>query len=360
MIYIREDISIRQGFVLIFIFMTGGIMAIGGNSDAGRDGYLSAIFAILFVVPLFWIYYKPFIIFKKLNYFEIIALLYGEKLSKVVNFIMCISVFFVACISMARFTIFLKSVALDKTPVFTIGIFMSIVCIYAVYAGFETIARFAEIMVYTVILFLIFSTIVAFGTIDYSNVTPILESGFIPVVIGAYSITTAPFMEGFALIMLLSQTRKRRDMSKMILISCVVSLCVMSIIMLRNLMILGFPAIDSLYYPSYIAISLVTLGDFFQRQEVVVSITFLIADMIKIAVLVMFVSKSINFTARTKEYKNYAVAVTFLVLSVSMIIFPTTNRLFEFFDVYKYFLTVSFLIIPLITFLRANKKQQIK
>lgn len=333
-------------------------MAIGGNSDAGRDGYLSALFAVVFVVVLIWVYYNPFIVFKSQNYFEIINELYGQKLSKVINLTMLVAVFLSACVSMSRFTIFLKTVALDKTSVFVIGIFMSVACIYAVYSGFETLARFAEIMVYAVVSFLLFSTVVAFSSFDYSNLNPMIENGFLPILNGAFSVLATPFMEGFALIALLSQTRKRNDMQKMLCISGVVSLVVMSVIFLRNLLILGFPAIESLYYPSYIAISLVTLGDFFQRQEVVVSITFLIADMIKLAVFVIFLSKCLNFTAKTKEYKNYAIAVTFLVLSVSMFVFPTTQVLFSFLSIYRYVLIVPFLIIPLVTFFLANKKRK--
>lgn len=360
MVEIREDVSLRQGFILVFIFMTGGIMAVGGNLVAGRDGYLSAILACFLVVPLMIVYYKPFNIYENMNYFEIMVELYGEKLSKLVNFIVAVSVFFVACISMSRFTIFLKTVALDKTPIFIIGIFMSIACIYAVYAGFETLARFAEVIIYAIIFFLVFSSVVAFGSLDYSNLTPMFESGIKPVVFGAYEVLTAPFMEGFALIVLLSQTRKRKDMQKMICISSVVSALVMAIVFLRNLLIIGFPAIESLYYPSYVAISLVTLGDFFQRQEVLVSITFLIADLIKIAVFVIYLSKYVNFQAKTKEYKNYAIAITLLVLSFSMTIFPTIQPLFDFFGIYKYFLSIVFLGIPVFTFFLGNKKQQIR
>lgn len=343
---------------MFFIFITGGIMAIGGSLDAGRDAYLSAIFAIVFAVALILIYYRPFIVYENDDYFEIIYNLYGEILSKVINFIISISVFFVACVSMARFTIFLKTVALDKTPIFVIGIFMSIVCIYAVYSGFETLARFSEITIWAVIFFMIFSTFVAFWSLDYTNLQPMFEYGVFRIIDGAYSLIATPFMEGFALVALLSQTRKRKDMRKMLCYASVVSLFVMAIVFLRNLLILGYPAIDSLFHPSYVAISLVTLGDFFQRQEVIVSITFLVADMIKIAVLVIFLSKYINFTAKTKEYKNYSIAITFLVLSVSMFIFPTTNALFNFLSVYRYILTVPFFVIPCITFLLANKKRK--
>lgn len=346
----REDISLKQGFSMLFIFLSGAIMAIGGGSEAGRDSYISALFCILFVVPLYFLYYTPFLIFKEKNFFEIIDIIYGKFFSNIINLIYVLSVLLVCVVSFSRYTLFIKTVSLQNTNIYVIGIFMAITCIYAVYCGYETLARFCEIMFFVVILSIIFFIIVSIPLFKAINLQPVLENGVLPLITGMYSLTATPFMEGFALIMLMSQSRKRKDMKKIIFISAISSAITISIIFLRNLLILGFPAIESLYYPSYLAISLVSLGDFFERQEVSVSIIFLIADIVKISSLSIFLCKIINFKAKTFEYKYYAPAIIMLVFTLSMLIFRDTMQLFRFFNIYKYILTIPFLIIPIITF----------
>ncbi|MFI3115773.1 MAG: endospore germination permease [Clostridia bacterium] len=347
----REDISLKQGFAMLFIFLSGGIMAIGGGSEAGRDSYISAILCLVFVIPLYFCYYTPFIMLEKKNFFEILAFAYGEKLGKIVNLIYFMSVFLVAVVSFSRFTLFIKTVALTNTSMVLIGFFMAFTCLFATFNGFEVLARFSEIMLVVVIFSVATFVIISITLFKVVNLQPLLENGVKPMVLGVYSISSMPFMEAFALIAMISQNRKKKDMQKIVFLSAICSSVTIAVIFLRNLLVLGYPAIESLYYPSYLAVSLVSFGDFFERQEVAVSIVFMIADIVKITALSIFLCKSINFSAKTKEYKYYAPAVILLIFSFSIAFFSNTMKLFQFFSIYKYILGAPFVILPVITLL---------
>ena len=343
---------------MLFIFLTAGTMAIGGNGDSGRDSYISAIVSLIFVIPLFYIYFRPFNIYKKENCFEIIQKVYGNTFGCIINFFNAMCVLMVGVVSFSRLTLFIKTVSLNKTSLYLIGLFIAITTIYAVYSGFEVLARFSEIVSIVIIIFLFLFTFISYSMLNYENITPIMENGIKPVLSAAYSIAATPFMESYALILLVSQSSKRKDMQKTVILAGIFSAITMSIILLRNLLILGYPAIESLYYPSYLAISLITLGEFFQRQEVAVSIVFLIADIFKVSVLSIFICQYINFTAKTKQYKNYSVAIGLLIFALSGITFTNTFELFRFFSVYEYFLTIPFAVIPIITFVLCKIKKK--
>lgn len=354
----REDISLKQAFSMLFIFLSGGIMAIGGGSEAGRDSYLSALFSLVFVIPLYWAYYKPFLVYKNNNYFEIIDILYGKMFGNIVNFISAFGVLIVAVVSFSRFTIFIKTVALQNTSLYVIGLFMAITCIYATFSGFEVLARFSEIMIVPIVLFLVIFVVMTAHLFKAENLQPLIENGLQPLISGMYSMTATPFMEGFALVALVSQSRKRKDMQKIVIFASISSAITMSVLFLRNLLILGYPAIESLYYPSYIAMSLVSLGDFFERQEVTVSIIFLIADIVKITSLSIFLCKMLNYRVKTREYKTYAPAVIMLIFTISGIFFAKTTDLFDFFSVYQYILTIPFAVIPVMTLVLCKLKSK--
>lgn len=353
----REDISLKQAFSLLFIFLSGGIMAIGGGSEAGRDSYLSAVFCLVLVIPLYYVYYTPFKVYKNKDFFEIIDLLYGKIFGNIINIISALAVFLVATVSFSRFTLFIKTVALHNTSIYIIGIFMAFTCFFATFNGFEVLARFCEIMIVAIILCLLAFVIVSFALFKTENLQPLLENGIKPVISGMYSLTATPFMEGFALIMLVSQSRKRNDMQKYVLLAAIASALTMSIIFLRNLLILGYPAIESLYYPSYLAMSLVNLGEFFERQEVAVSIIFLVADIVKISSLCIFLCKMLNFKFKSHEYKFYAPFVISAVFAFSVTFFQDTMQLFRFFSIYKYILTIPFAVLPILTFILCKIKR---
>lgn len=352
----REDISLKQAFSMLFIFLTGGIMAVGGGSESGRDSYIAAIVCIIFVVPLFYVYYKPFLIDENSNFFEIIDLSYGKSIGNLINIIYGLSVLLVAVVSFSRFTIFIKTVALENTSLYIIGLFMAITCIFATYSGFEVLARFCEIMIIAIVFCLALFMVVSFDLFNIYNVQPFIENGYITIFEGSFSLASTPFMESFALIMLISQNRKRKDMQKVIIMSAIASAITIAIVFLRNLLILGYPAIESLYYPSYLAISLVSIGEFFERQEVAVSIVFLIADIVKITSLSIFLCKMINYKVKTKEYKYYSFAIIMFIFALSGIFFANTMQLFRFFSVYKYILVVPFGILPIITLILCKKR----
>lgn len=345
----REDISLKQGFAMLFIFLSGGIMAIGGGSEAGRDSYISVMLCLVFVIPLYLIYYKPFLVYEKKNFFEIIVCLYGKKLGKIVNLIYALVVFLVAVVSFSRYTLFIKTVALTNTSVYLIGVFMAFTCLFATYNGFEVLSRFSEIMVFAVGIAIAIFVIISMNLFKSENLQPLFENGIKPIILGMYSMSAMPFMEAFALIMLVSQSRKRKDMNKVVVISAICSAITISVVFLRNLLILGYPAIESLYYPSYFAVSLVSFGDFFERQEVAVSIVFIIADIVKITSLSIFLCKMLNFYADTKEYKFYSPIVILLIFIFSVTIFDDTMKLFQFFSIYKYILGIHFVILPVIS-----------
>lgn len=347
----REDISLKQGFAMLYIFLTGGIMAIGEGVEVLRDSYISALLTLLIVIPLYFIYYQPFIIHKNKNFFEIIDISYGNFFGSIVNLLYILSVFLVAVVSFSRFTLFIKNVALENTSIYIIGIFMVLICIYATYSGFEVLSRFCEIMFIPIVISLILFTLISIEVFEIINIQPFVESGIKSLSKDIYSLSTTPFAECFALIMLVSQSRKQKDMQKTIILSAIASGVTISIIFLRNLLILGYPAIESLYYPSYLAISLVSLGQFFERQEVAVSIIFLIADIVKITSLSIFLCKIINYKFKKTEYKYFSFAIIPIIFITATLIFNDTLKLFRFLEIYRFFLIIPFYIIPVLTFI---------
>ncbi len=349
-------ISKRQSAAMLFIFFVTSTIASNSGLEAGRDSWIAGLFSLILAIPLLLIYYEPFRIHKGKSIFEINSLIYGKILGVVLNIIMILAVILVSTMSFSKYVIFIKTVALQNSSIYLIGIFMVITVIYATYKGIISVARASEIAVWVVISFLLFTLIVTFSNLNFLNLTPILEFGLNPIITGTYSILATPFMESFALIALISTAKNTADLRKTIISIIIVSCILMSVTFMRDLLILGFPAIKSLYYPSYSAISLVNLGDFFQRQEVVVSISFLIGDILKISTTIIFITDGLKYLFK----KNFIIPSAILVFVLSTTFFKSSLDLFGFFEIYKYILIFPFILLPLTTFLVIYFKKILK
>lgn len=329
--------------------LISGLMSLGGSDGAGRDTWISAFLVVILAVPMYYIYFYPLKSFKNKDIFQIHDIIYGEKVGFIISLIYILTVGLVFVVSFARYSVFVKTVALEKTPILIIAIFMIITVIYACVCGFETVARFSEIVIYLIVIFLVFTLVVAYSTVNTENLQPILESGIQPVFKGMFSIFASPYLESFALISLFSNVYDRNKVPKVLVVSTVISALVIGVAFLRNLLILGNEATQSFYYPSYQAISLITFGSFFQRQEVTVSATFLIADIIRLSVFSIFITKGINYFLRKRELVRTSVVIIIGLGLVSVYFLGNTIKVFTFIDMYKRIIFIPLVILPCIT-----------
>lgn len=343
-----------QSFVIYSLFMFGGIFTIGGSNEAGRDSWLAFLLGGLIAVPLYLVYLK---IASEDN--SIGKKAFGEKIGSAVGILYIVFAIYSAVTTQSIFTLFLTDMSLVNTPKFAVGALIAITVIYMCSKGVSTIARVCE-MVFPFVFTLVFlSTAAAIPQMDIGHMLPVAYSGGMSIVNGVYTSLFLPFLEGFFAIFVITKYSSHSP-KKSVILSTIMTTIMICVVFIKNIGVVGWPMAAMMYFPSYTVASILTMGSFFQRIEVFVSISFMVCQIVKIAVLIVFATDTIKevFPRAKKETVNMSLGLAVFV--ISLVQFKGITQAFESLQSYRYYNTIPLLVLPFVILIAQKVKAKRK
>lgn len=232
---------------------------------------------------------------------------------------------------------YVQLVNLPETPTIAIAAAIILVCCLCVINGPEVMGRIAKSLAFIFVTFSFFTIAIGLKDMRFSNLLPVLTTGIKPLMNAAFSMYTLPLAEGILCLSLFSSVEENISVKKVILKAFFVSLATFLSISLRNILILGVPASQEFYFPSYDAIRVLSIGDFFTRFEVFIGINLLLAGIIKIGVCLYASSLGLTKILSLKSQRSLVVPCALLIVTVSQNLYANIQRMVEFIQVYKYF-----------------------
>ena len=82
-----------------------------------------------------------------------------------------------------------------------------------------------------------------------------------------------------------------KDLGKSLIYALLIGCALLMLTHLRNLLILGYPAVSLYRFPNYIALTQIKMGNLFQGMEIVMTQAFLLCQPIKSAICLRFVQR---------------------------------------------------------------------
>lgn len=339
-----------QTFVIYVLFILGSVSTVGGTSEAGRDAWLVFLLGGILAIPLNMMYIK-------LVYSENPKNGAGRFVRKAIMVLIGIAAVHIGAIALALFTMFISQMTLVVTPDIIIAVFIALTAYVMCRGGISVLGRTAEMVFPVVIAFITVASIASMGQADFTNIVPMVKNGPAPLINGTFSALMFYFAEGFICVFTLCISADKNDAKKGILWGTVFTTLFVTAIFVRNLVVLGYPFVESLYFPSYTVASIITLSNFFQRMEVLISIVFILCKLIKLALAVEFVKRT--FSHITRRDISYGI-VTAIILNLSLILFKGIVDAFIWLQIYRYYLIIPCIIAPLIQLLTGMKKRKNK
>jgi spore germination protein KB len=157
--------------------------------------------------------------------------------------------------------------------------------------------------------------------------------------------------------MIFNSNKERNNPYKIYYLSFIIGAFFILSVSIRNILVLGPDFIDQLYFPSYAAVSVINIGNFLQRIEVVVAVDFLFSGFVKISVCLMSVCKGIDSFLKIGNYRQIVAPVGFLMMITSCIIYQSTMEMVEWANkVYRYYAFPFQVILPVIIWVAAEIK----
>lgn len=351
----NESISKKQCISLLVLFTISGNLILGINPEAKKDVWLALILGFILDIPVLWIYSKLLNLLPGKNIYELCLTAFGKVAGTFTSLLFIWFSLHLGGMVLFDFNIYIDEVGLTETPELVISIILLAMCVLAGKYGVRVLGRWGNFFFKIVLLLMLFIPLFSIQNMKPENLLPVLQNGLKPVLTGAISAYAFPLGEAVVFLPIMSMLQDKKSYFRVYFIGILISTLLLLITTLTNILVLGPYLLGNNYYPTYVTVSLISIGDFFQRIQILVSILFLLSGFVEISICVISASKGLSSIFNLKNYKFLLVPCAILIINLYYIVFENELEAVRFLPgfahYYKIFITA---LLPLIVLIAAK------
>jgi spore germination protein KB len=348
----RNIISDKQGIALMALFLWGSTLIFGAGGHAKKDMWFAILLGMVISMIIHLMYCSIINAFPSLSIFEINERIFGRFAGKVLNIVYILIAFYIAALVLNNFAEFIAMVGLPDTPKFASILPIALLCIWGIKCGIEVLARCAEFFIVLLLTIMFFSTTLSIPSMQFNNIRPLLKEGIKPIAMGALSAISFPFTEAFVFLMLAPCLKNKKSIYKVFLFGTLICGVTVATFALRNTLVIGQEMMSKSYSPSYSALSRINVGEFIQRIEMAVTVSFLLTGFIKISVCIQAVCTGLAHFLKLDKKEVLVTPVSLSALATSFIVYESIIEAAEFTrQISPYYKIIFQVFVPLLTYL---------
>ncbi|WFD11135.1 GerAB/ArcD/ProY family transporter [Tepidibacter hydrothermalis] len=353
-----EIISDKEGICLITMFVIGTSGVIVTGLQAKQDLWLSVILSIFMAFCMAIIYARLNCIFKGENLFYILEICFGNIIGKLIGLLYVWYTLHLSCLILRDFGEF-QLVVLKETPMMVTMMITAFLGIWVLKDGIEVMGRYAKTFAPLIVIVVLTLAIMVSNEMQITNLQPILSQGFKPIMDGAFSAFSFPFGEIVIFTMVFSKFKNKKFTYNVYVLGLLISGSIIFITSTAEVLILGVNTCIETYFPGYVTVGKLDIGDVLQRLEIITTFIFILGGFIKFSVCLL---ASVNGIAKIFELDDYRFIVTPMSYASLNLAYITANSRMSFFDfslkIYPYYAFPFQVIIPLILWIIAESRHR--
>jgi len=353
----KENLTLNQARLLLVLFLLGSSVVLGINTDVSQDSWIALIMAIFISLPLIIMYARIIILHPGKNLFDIVDILFGKLIGKILTILMAIYAVILGTLVLRNFMEYISITTLLHTPSILIGILLLLVAVNLAKSGTKVLGGWVIFTFFCITIFILSTLFLSVETFDIESIFPIMEYGIGDITRSSLKIVAFPFAEMVLFLCIANFFKKGDSPYKIYLTGLFIGGTILFLINLRNIMSLGIPSFVEAYFPSHVAARFIQLGDFLTKVEGVITISFIITGITKLAVCLLTASMGFRYLLSVKNYKDVIVPTSLIILSLSAIIFSNIVESTHFTKYYHVFAIPFQIIIPLLIWIFSEIKK---
>lgn len=283
----KAKIQPSQMFKLIVLFEMGSSLLLSPGADAKQDAWMTVIFGMAGGVLLFFLYYRLFKYYPDLPLTGYLQKILGKWPGRAIGILYVIYFIYMATRVLRDFGDLLTTTVYTVTPLIVINSLMVLSVIYAIYKGFEVIARVCELFFILIYMMAIvgFFLILFSGLIHLEYLMPILENGWGPVIKTTLEQTMPfPFGEMIVFTMLLPYINKPEKVKVVYLGGMILAGINITITTVVNIASLGPALFARANFPLLTTVGKIQLANFIERLDVLFMLYLVIGGFFKVTI----------------------------------------------------------------------------
>lgn len=353
----KNLISTKQAIYILIMFILGNSVMYTG-SKAKQDTWLAVLIALVLFAPMMMVYARIVSLYPGKNLYSIVIDVFGKFFGKAMIFLYVLYAISLGSLLMRNFSEFIHVVAMSETPKIVPLVFLFALSVWMIKSGVETLGRWVRVALPVVVVSLLVTLLLSIKSMDFSNLKPVGGTEFNILMGSAFTIFSFPFAETVLFTTLFGSVKVNSNPYKIYIYGIVICTLFFLAAGLRNAVI-GL-SLGMFYFASYAAVSVISLGEFFTRIEVLIGLAFLLDLFVKLCVCMFAASMGISKIVNIKNYKELAIPVGLLMMTLAIILFANILEMYDWLDIYKYFALPFQVILPLIILAGAEIKTRLK
>lgn len=356
----RETITVKQAVCTIAMFVIGSSLVLGISRESKQDGWIGFIIAMAAFMPVIYIYARLMKRYPGKSIFDISVEVFGKIFGKIVIALFAWYAFHLGALVLRNFSEFIQITAFNQMPQ-TISLFcMMFLIIWIVKRGMEVLGRWSTITL-PILLVIIAGTVVLLAKdMHMNNLLPVGEN-LHDVPLDALNDFSFPIAETVLFLGVFNSMKSGGKPGK----AWVYGLLISGSALLfggffRNALVMGFPLLGSIDFPSYDTVSLIIAGNFLSRIENVVGANLLLAGFVKVSITLMVASKGFAKLVDAEDYRPFVAPLGLLMVALACIIYKNAMEMFDFISVYAYYAFPFEIILPILLCIAAEVKFIVK
>ncbi len=217
---------------------------------------------IIGIIPVL-MYLKVNSYLPKLNIYEKITKMFGQKIGAILNILIFLIYMFMLTVAIRSIVIFITSKYMQNTPYIFVGILVLVTSLIICFNGIETIARISQLSFFASLLFMFIIEFFLIKFINISNVFPLINgNNYITNILNGaiYHASSTSILSMLLLTINKSSIKDPKKYNRNIIIFYLISSLSLCVVMFFVITCFGYKISVSFRYPEYILLKKIGLS----------------------------------------------------------------------------------------------------
>jgi spore germination protein KB len=354
----KAKISPGQLFALLVLFNMGTAILRVLATSAEKDAWLTILLGGMGGLAIFSIYAALYHRFPRLQLTGYMKEIFGKRVGGALGLFYTLFFIHGAARDLREGGELVASSVMNQTPVFVLNVIMTAAIGYVLVQGIEVLARTGQIFLFILVILGIGSSIllVFSGVIELDRLLPVLGKGLGPVIETTLKQTIQfPHEEAVCFTMILPFLNSSGAGLRAGFAAVATSSLILAYTTALNVAVLGIEISSRTIFPMLQTISLINIGEFIQRLDVIVVLTLIIGDFFKVAVFFYAAVAAATDVFRFANYRSLVFPIGFIILLASIMLSGDFSEQIEEGDILLYTMFMFFgAILPFLIWLASH------
>lgn len=273
----REQITGRQSFFLLFLFMLGNLVTATGAKGM-QAGWLLFLGLGILSVPLFWLYVKAS---RQRPAGQVFVESLGKPVGILVTGIYCVLSVLMAGDAIRLFADFIVINDLNDAGAWGNSALLTLTVLFLLFCSLESLGKAAWAVQPMTVGLLLLSMVMTVGKMDFQRLLPVFAEDPAVLAKGGLGSLAAILAPTFFPIFALSGSAPQKS-TKSVLAAGVTICLLMAVLTMRDAAVLGFPAVSMFRFPSFAA------ANTLRHSEILISAVFVLSQPFRTALCLRY------------------------------------------------------------------------